>query len=156
MSSGYFLSINDIQKKIPHRFPFLLVDRLLSFKQGPDPEKRVGRIVHARKNVSINEAFFAGHFPGNPVLPGVLQVEIMAQTGALACVADKNDKNIDVLIARINQAKFKRTVTPGDVLDVHARIISEKSSVIFMGSQIFCEDQLVSECQVVAKIFIIK
>ena len=155
MSSDHFLNIIDIQKRIPHRFPFLLVDRLLSFKKGPDPEKRVGRTVHTRKNISINEAFFAGHFPENPILPGVLQVEIMAQTGALACVADINDKKMDVLIARINRAKFKRTVTPGDILDVHARILSEKNSVICMDSQILCEDQLVSECQVVAKIFIL-
>ncbi len=156
MSSDHFLNIIDIQKKIPHRFPFLLVDRLLSFEKGPDPEKRVGRKVHARKNVSINEAFFAGHFPDNPILPGVLQVEIMAQTGALACVADKNDKKADVLIARINQAKFKRTVSPGDVLDVYAKITSEKRSIICMDSQIFCEDQLVSECQVVAKMFFVE
>ena len=156
MSSDHFLNITDIQKKIPHRFPFLLVDRLLSFEKGPDPEKRVGRTVHARKNVSINENFFVGHFPGNPILPGVLQVEIMAQTGALACVADTNDKKMDVLIAKINQAKFKRTVIPGDILDVYAKIISEKSSILCMDSQIFCENQLVSECQVVAKIFILK
>ena len=147
------LSVTDIHKKIPHRFPFLLVDRLLSFQHGPDPKKRVGRKVHARKNVTINEAFFAGHFPNNPILPGVLQVEIMAQTGALACVAGKEDKKIDVLIAKINQAKFKHIVTPGDVLDVYAEVISEKRSIVCVNSKIFCEGQLVSECQVVAKTF---
>ena len=104
--------------------------------------------------MSINEAFFQGHFPDNPVLPGVLQVEIMAQAGALACVADPDDKKMDVLIAKINGAKFKHTITPGDVLDVYSEVLGEKSSVIIVDSKIFCEDKLMSECQLVAKIFL--
>ena len=154
--SSKSISIVEVQKKIPHRFPFLFVDRILSFEYGPDPGKRVGRKIHARKNVSINEAFFAGHFPDRPILPGVLQVEIMAQTGAIACVAGEEDKKMDVLIAKINHAKFKQIVTPGDVLDVYAEVVSEKKFILSVGAKIFCEDQLVSECQVVAKTFFVE
>lgn len=147
-----FLTVSEIQERIPHRFPFLLVDRVLSFEYGENPEKLQGRKIVAVKNVSINEQFFVGHFPGNPVMPGVLQVEAMAQAGALACVPDGNDR-IDVLIAKISEAKFKKPVTPGDVLELHAEVIGEKSSILTVACKAFVDSQLVAEAQVMAKIF---
>ncbi len=147
-----FLTVNEIQERLPHRFPFLLVDRVVSFEHGPDPEHLQGRKIVAVKNVSINEQFFLGHFPGNPVMPGVLQVEAMAQAGALACVPGKDDK-IDVLIAKISEAKFKKPVTPGDVLELHAEIVKSKSSILTVACKAYVDSQVVAEVQVMAKIF---
>ena len=145
------IDINEIQERLPHRFPFLLIDRVLGFTHGPDPLKYMGRKVVVRKNVTINEPYFVGHFPGNPVMPGVLQVEAMAQAGAIACAPDKADK-IDVLIAKITEAKFKRPVIPGDVLEIHAEVKAEKSSILTVFCQAFCDGVLVSQVQVMAKI----
>jgi len=147
-----YLSITEIQKRMPHRFPFLLIDRVLSFEHGPDPKKYVGRKVVARKNVTMNEPYFTGHFPNNPVMPGVLQVEAMAQAGAIAC-APEMDNQIDVLIAKISEAKFKKQVTPGDTLEIHAEIIAEKSSILTVSCQAYCDSVLVSQVRVMAKIF---
>ncbi len=149
--SSCFIDINEIQKRLPHRFPFLLIDRVLAFTHGPDPQKYKGRKVVARKNVTINEPYFNGHFPGNPVMPGVLQVEAMAQAGAIACAPEAADQ-IDVLIAKIVMAKFRKQVTPGDVLEVHAEIKNEKSSILTVDCQIFCDSLLVSEVTVMAKV----
>ena len=146
-----YLTITEIQKRMPHRFPFLLIDRVLSFEHGPDPKKFTGRKVVARKNVTINEPYFMGHFPGNPVMPGVLQVEAMAQAGAIACAPDSVDQ-IEVLIAKISEAKFKRQVTPGDTLEIHAEIIAEKSSILTVSCQMYCDSILVSQVRVMAKV----
>jgi beta-hydroxyacyl-ACP dehydratase FabZ len=147
-----FLDINEIQKRLPHRFPFLLIDRVLSFTHGPDKTKYTGRKIIARKNVTINEPYFNGHFPNKPIMPGVLQVEAMAQAGALACAPDQNEQ-IDVLIAKINDAKFKRQVTPGDVLEVHAEITSERQGILTVECKIICDNELVSQASVMAKVF---
>jgi 3-hydroxyacyl-[acyl-carrier-protein] dehydratase len=145
------ININEIQQRLPHRFPFLLIDRVLSFQHGPDPKKYGGRKVVARKNVTINEPYFEGHFPGNPVMPGVLQVEAMAQAGAIACAPEQLDK-IDVLIAKIKEARFKRPVVPGDVLEIHAEIVSEKSSILVVSCEIFCDGVSVAQTEVMAKV----
>lgn len=151
MAADYFLDIRDIQKRIPHRFPFLLIDRVLSFEFGEDKEAFKGRKVVARKCVTMNEPFFQGHFPDNPVMPGVLQVEAMAQAGALACVPNTDDQ-IDVLIAKIGEARFKKPVVPGDVLEVHAEITNEKRGLVSVDCKMFCEGQLVSQVNVMAKV----
>lgn len=150
-SREFFLSTSEIQERLPHRFPFLLIDRVLKFTHGPDKSKTVGRKVVARKNVTANEPYFVGHFPDNPVMPGVLQVEAMAQAGAIACAPDQDEK-IDVLIAKISEAKFKRQVTPGDVLEIHAEIISERSGILSVGCYILCDDVRVSEVSIMAKV----
>lgn len=146
-----YLNIIEIQQRLPHRFPFLLIDRVLRFEYGPDKTKFVGRKVVARKNVTINEPYFVGHFPNNPLMPGVLQVEAMAQAGAIAC-APEHDDQIEVLIAKISEAKFKRPVSPGDVLEIHAKIISEKSSILSVTCEMFCDGHLVAQADVMAKV----
>lgn len=153
MSAESFLNIRQIQERIPHRFPFLLVDRVLSFEYGPDKEKFVGRKVVARKNVSMNEPYFMGHFPDNPVMPGVLQVEAMAQAGALACVPGSDDK-LEVLIAKISDAKFKRPVVPGDTLELYAEITGEKRGILTVSCKALCDSQLVAQANVMAKVII--
>ena len=96
------LTSSEIQKIIPHRYPFLLVDRI--------DELEVGRRAVGVKNVSINEMFFAGHFPNNHVMPGVLIIEALAQVGAVAILSSEENKGKIVYFAGIKEAKFKRKV----------------------------------------------
>ena len=97
-----------IQEIIPHRFPFLLVDRIVELEKG----KRAVGI----KNVTVNEPFFQGHFPGNPVMPGVLIVEALAQVGAVAILSLEENRGKLVLFAGIDGLRFRKIVTPGDSL----------------------------------------
>ena len=104
----------DIEKIIPHREPFLLIDEVI--------ELEPGKKIIAIKHVSLVEYYFKGHFPGNPVMPGVLQVEAIAQAGALAVLSLPEFKGKMVLFAGIDKARFKRIVKPGDVLKIEVEI----------------------------------
>jgi len=146
------INIQEITKKLPHRFPFLLVDRVVGFEFGPDPEKYLGRKVKALKNVSINEPYFMGHFPDNPVMPGVLQIEAMAQAGALGCVPGDGE-SLDVLVAKISNAKFRKPVVPGDALILSAEVVVEKGTILGLKCQGHVDGELVSEVELLAKIF---
>ena len=121
MSEDKILGYADIEKLLPHRAPFLLIDKIRDIKLG---QSAVGI-----KAVSGNEPYFVGHFPGNPVMPGVLIVEAMAQTaGALAALtlgAEAEDKL--VFLASVNNAKFKTPVRPGDLLEVHVEKIAGRN-----------------------------
>ena len=112
------LSTKEIMEIIPHRQPFLLIDTIEELEPGV-------RAV-AKKCVSYNEPYFAGHFPGEPVMPGVLQIEALAQTGAVAILCQENFKGKTAYFAAINSAKFKNKVVPGDVLTLEVEIIKEK------------------------------
>ena len=111
--------INDIIKILPHRYPFILIDRI--------EIKEPGESLVALKNLTINEPFFQGHFPGQPVMPGVLSLEIMAQAGSflmLSQVADPFSKNM--FFSVVEKAKFRKPVIPGDQLVVHMTLIKKK------------------------------
>lgn len=106
------LLIQDILKILPHRFPFVMIDRVLSAEGG---------VVHAVKNVSINEPFFTGHFPTEPVMPGVLIIEALAQA-SMFCMREGMEPGQIGYLAGIEGARFKRKVIPGDVLHLHAKL----------------------------------
>jgi len=118
------MDIHRILKKLPHRYPFLLVDRVLEFEK----DKR----IKALKNVTINEPFFAGHFPARPVMPGVLMLEALAQTAALLSFesmgSDPGDDTV-VYFVGIDGARFKRVVEPGDQLILEATLERAKSGI---------------------------
>lgn len=115
------LSTKEIMEIIPHRQPFLLIDRIEELEPGV---RAVGK-----KCVSYNEPFFAGHFPGEPVMPGVLTIEALAQVGAVAILSKPENKGKTAYFASINSAKFKQKVTPGDVLTLEVEIIKEKGPI---------------------------
>ena len=115
------MDINEIMKVIPHRYPFLLVDRILELEPG---KKAVGI-----KNVSANEPFFQGHFPGYPVMPGVLIIEAMAQVGAVAVLTMPGMENKLALFAGIDGARFMRQVVPGDQVRLEVEVIKFRGPI---------------------------
>jgi 3-hydroxyacyl-[acyl-carrier-protein] dehydratase len=109
--------IQEILEFLPHRYPFLLIDRIVEF----EPTKRLVAI----KNVTMNEQFFQGHFPGYPIMPGVLVVEAMAQAGGIIMMAEMADRNEKLVVfTGIERAKFRRPVTPGDQLRIEVEVLS--------------------------------
>ncbi|MBE6448168.1 MAG: 3-hydroxyacyl-ACP dehydratase FabZ [Alphaproteobacteria bacterium] len=132
---------------LPHRYPFLLLDRLEVEVPG---EKGVGL-----KNVTMNEEFFQGHFPGNPVMPGVLQIEAMAQTaGAIVIAAEEDYKNStkSVLFMSVDGVKFRKPVKPGDQMKMHVEKIRERRNVYVFKGQSIVDGQVVSEAEFTAMI----
>lgn len=115
------LSAKEIMEIIPHRQPFMLLDTV--------EELEPGKRVVAKKCVSYNEPFFQGHFPGEPVMPGVLIVEALAQAGAVAILSLEENKGKTAYFAAIQSAKFKKKVEPGDVLLLETEIIKQKGSI---------------------------
>jgi 3-hydroxyacyl-[acyl-carrier-protein] dehydratase len=109
------LDVQAISEILPHRYPFLLVDRVL--------ELAPGESCKALKNVSINESFFQGHFPGMPTMPGVLILESMAQTGALILLSIPEQRGISVYLAGADKVRFKKPVVPGDTLVNDVRLV---------------------------------
>ena len=115
------LNTQQIMEILPHRNPFLLIDTIEELVPG---EKAV-----AKKNVTMNEPYFMGHFPGNPVMPGVLIIEALAQTGAVAILCQDEWKGKTAYFAGINNAKFKQKVVPGDTLELMTEIIKVKGPI---------------------------
>jgi len=139
------LDINDIKKILPHRPPFLLVDRIVEL----EPEKRIVGI----KNVTVNEPFFAGHFPQSPVMPGVLIVEAMAQTGGVLILRDvpQGGERL-VLFATIENAKFRRPVVPGDQIRMEVEVLARRPAYCRMKCKAFVDGQRAADAVILCKI----
>jgi 3-hydroxyacyl-[acyl-carrier-protein] dehydratase len=145
--------VEQIMQLLPHRFPFLLVDRVERVEQPVVASgSRVGWKLWATKCVSINEPFFPGHFPHKPVMPGVLQVEAMAQAAALICVDLKKPK-LDVLIGAIRDAKFRKSVVPGDVLEIYSEVKKDRGSIVIVNCRAVVRGAVVAEAEILAKMF---
>ena len=142
------IAIQEIMNLLPHRFPFLLIDRVVEF----DPKVRLVAI----KNVTINEPFFQGHFPGAPIMPGVLVIEALAQAGAVLMMSEFEDRSSKLAVfTGIEKAKFRRQVTPGDQLRLEVTVLAFKTRVGRMEAKAFSEGKLACEailtCQIVPR-----
>ena len=135
------LDILEIQKIIPHRFPFLLIDKVVDLRPN---EKLI-----AIKNVSVNEQFFVGHFPDEKVMPGVMIIEAMAQAGCIYFYYSKNKQGKDLVyyLAKVS-TKFFKPVTPGDQLKIEVTTIKLMSKVGFLKTKAFVRDELVAEAEI--------
>ena len=132
------MNILDIMKKMPHRYPFLLVDRIIDFH----PNVSITGI----KNVTINEPFFQGHFPGQPIMPGVLIIEALAQSGGVLMLNGlENPGNKLVYFMSINNVKFRRPVVPGDQLVLDVKMVSRRSKFIQIRGEAFVDGNMVAE-----------
>jgi 3-hydroxyacyl-[acyl-carrier-protein] dehydratase len=144
------IDVREIMQIMPHRYPFLLVDRIESLKEG---EEIVGI-----KNVTINEPFFAGHFPGNPIMPGVLIIEAMAQVGGVLAFhsSPKEWAGSLVYFMGIDKVRFRKPVVPGDQLRLKLTTIRQKQrqtqSIFKMRGEAYVEDTLVAEAELMAAI----
>ncbi|MCG9966444.1 3-hydroxyacyl-ACP dehydratase FabZ [Pelotomaculum terephthalicicum JT] len=133
------LDINQIQEILPHRYPFLLIDRIVSLEEG---KKAVGI-----KNVTANEPYFRGHYPGFPVMPGVLIVEAMAQVGAVAILKLPEYRGKIALFAGIDKARFRRQVVPGDQLRIEVEVLKLRSTVGKSYAVAYVEEEIAAEAE---------
>jgi len=142
-AEGCVIDFAGIRKLLPHRYPFLLVDRVLEVEPGV-------RLV-AHKNVSFNEPYFQGHFPEEPVMPGVLQVEAMAQAmGILMLLADETLADKRPAFMGVDECRFRRPVRPGDVLEIRVELEKMRRGIGVCKAEIFCDGVLVSNATLTA------
>jgi 3-hydroxyacyl-[acyl-carrier-protein] dehydratase len=131
-------TIQEIMDFLPHRYPFLLIDRIVEFE-------RAKRVV-AIKNVTMNESFFQGHFPGAPIMPGVLVIEAMAQAGAVLMLSEMEDRHSKLAVfTGIEGAKFRRSITPGDQIRIEVDVVSFRTRAGKMAGKAFVDGKLACE-----------
>ncbi len=142
MSINY--DIKDIMTFLPHRYPFILVDRVL--------ELTSGKTIRALKNVTINEPFSQGHFPGMPVMPGVMIIEAMAQAGAILVLesAFKDKRDSPMYFMGMDNVRFRKPVVPGDRLIMDVKLLKRRSMVVKMTGTASVDNQCVAEAQILA------
>lgn len=131
------LTVKQIQDILPHRYPFLLVDRIVEL----EPMKRGVGI----KNVTMTESHFQGHFPGNPIMPGVLILEAMAQVGGVAMLFPEENRGKITLFGGMDNVKFRKPVIPGDQLRMVAEVIKARGQICKIHCEAFVEDQLAAQ-----------
>ena len=133
--------IDEIKRLIPHRYPFLLIDKVIDIVKNQS--------ATGVKNVTVNEPYFPGHFPSSSVVPGVLQIESMAQTAAVLVAKSLNisDPNALVLLTTIDNAKFRKPVIPGDVMKLVISVKRIRNKLWKFGGQVIVDSQRVSECE---------
>ena len=137
------MTIEEIKQYIPHRYPFLLVDRVLEMTDDS---------IVTIKNVTVNEDFFNGHFPGAPIMPGVLQIEAMAQSGCIIMLKTKveDPSKIMIVFSAINKAKFRRPVIPGDQLRMEVKLVEQRRNFVTMAGRATVDGQLTCELEATA------
>lgn len=139
------IGINEIMSYLPHRYPFLLIDRIVELEEG----KRIVGI----KNVSINEPFFQGHFPGHPIMPGVLLLEAMAQAGGVfALKTDPNAKDKVIYFMSIDKAKFRKPVVPGDQVRFELELTKHRGTIMAFKGAALVDGAVVAEAEMMAMI----
>ena len=137
--------INDIIKILPHRYPFILIDRIDIVEEG--------KSLIALKNMTINEPFFQGHFPGQPVMPGVLSLEIMAQAGSFLMLSQIEDPlSMNMFFSTVEAAKFRKPITPGDQLKIHMELVKRKLNLCKFHGKCFVDEVLVAEAKFAANL----
>ncbi len=134
------LNSSQIQEILPHRYPFLLVDRI--------EECEPGNYAKGIKCVTVNEMHFLGHFPGHPVMPGVLIIEALAQVGAVALLTEEENKGKLAFFGGIKNARFKKQVEPGDVLELECKLTSRKGPVGFGEAVAYVEGQIAAKAEI--------
>jgi len=138
------MNINDIMKLLPHRYPMLLVDRILEIPEG-------GKRIVGLKNVSANEQFFQGHFPGAPVMPGVLIVEAMAQCAAVLFLRDMPDREKKLfLFGGVDKARFRKPVLPGDQLILDCEVLQRRANTAKVRGTAKVNDVVVAEAELLS------
>ena len=139
------LNIKEINDILPHKYPFQMVDKIIEIKENS---------IVGVKNVTINEAYFKGHFPENPIMPGILQIESLAQTGGILILSKiKNYKNYWPYLISINNCKFKKIIIPGDTLLLKCKLVnSVKLNFIKMKTEAFVNNNLTCESIMLAKL----
>ena len=138
------LDIQDIMKVLPHRYPFLLVDRILEIEEN--------RKIVGLKNVTINEPFFQGHFPGHPIMPGVLIIEAMAQVGGMLLMGSMKDQDKIVYFMSLDNVKFRRPVRPGDQIRFELDIVQMRGPVCKMRGVARVDGEVVAEADMAAMV----
>ena len=138
-------NINDIIKILPHRYPFILIDKIKIIEQG--------KSLVALKNMTINEHFFQGHFPGQPVMPGVLSLEIMAQAGSFLMLSQIEDPlSMNMFFSTVETAKFRKPIIPGDQLKVQMELVKRKLNLCKFYGRCYVDDILVAEAKFAANL----
>jgi beta-hydroxyacyl-ACP dehydratase FabZ len=139
------LDIARIMAALPHRYPLLLVDRIL--------EAEAGTRIVGLMNVTINEPFFQGHFPGHPIMPGVLIVEAMAQTGGVLMLSELDDPSSKVVyFMSLDDVKFRRPVVPGDQLRMEVDVVQNRGATVRLAGKAYVDGQLVAEAVMMARV----
>jgi len=138
------IDINEIMSILPHRYPFLLIDRIVEFEGG--------KSAKGLKNVTINEPFFLGHFPGHPIMPGVLIIEAMAQVGGVLAFKSANVNNKVVYFMGIDRARFRKPVFPGDTLEINVNVTKCRGTIWAFKGEASVGGTLVAEAELMATI----
>lgn len=139
-------NINELFSYLPHRYPFLLVDRVV--------ELVVGETIHGYKNITVNEELFNGHFPGEPIFPGVLILEAMAQLSGVLAFETKDKRpadGVNYLFGGVEKARFRRPVIPGDRLDMVSKIIADRSRMMKFECAAYVDEELA--CSAILSVF---
>jgi beta-hydroxyacyl-ACP dehydratase FabZ len=146
MNTPQTMEIEEIKRFLPHRYPFLLVDRILSWE--------IGKRIVGLKNVTINEPFFMGHFPNNPIMPGVLIIEALAQVGGILALLSvpENLGNPAVFLMSLDKVRFRRPVVPGDQLILELETIRGGKKFFKMLGKAFVDNNLVAEGELMAAV----